>query len=229
MRAAIRPRSAERLIMPERPRTFNAWKHGGYSNLDVLPGEDPKQFNLLHQSLIDEFAPSGPTECDVVLNLTKCMWRKSHLSIYAKAAAARKEWDAVFQGGDLDLQIKAALQAEFDQLKAALKAEIDSGKEFDPKEFDPQWLETKKLIKAFAIKNVKNKSDVREAGIALRLTIEEQITPESLIEELELYDRLDARIDRLIKRIFQLKGMKQVVGLGPRSHDAAHPKLASSR
>jgi hypothetical protein len=157
------------------------------------------------------------------------MWRKSHLSIYAQAAAARKDWDAVFEGGDPDLQVKAALKAEIDQITAASKAEIDSGKDFD-EEFDPHWVKTKKYIKAFMIKNGNNElDDVREAIVALQIASQEQITPESLIEEIELHDRLDARIDRLIKRIFQLKGMKQMVGLGPRSHDAAPPKLASSR
>src|SRR3981081_3145501 len=77
-----------------RPR--NAWKHGGYSNLGVLPGENPQEFNRLHQSLIAEYEPSGPTECDAVLSVATCMWRKSRLTIYARAAAARTEWEPLF-------------------------------------------------------------------------------------------------------------------------------------
>jgi hypothetical protein len=67
----------------------NSSKHEGYSNLGVLPGEDPEEFDRHHQSLIDEFEPSGPTECDVVLSLAKCMWRKSRLDIYARAGFRR--------------------------------------------------------------------------------------------------------------------------------------------
>jgi hypothetical protein len=75
--------------MPHDQRPRNAWKHGGYSNLGVLPGENVREFRRLHQSLIDEWKPSGPTECDAVLSLAKCMWRKSRLTIYAQIAAAR--------------------------------------------------------------------------------------------------------------------------------------------
>src|SRR6266540_3613454 len=77
-----------------RPR--NALKHGGYANLGVLPGEDPAEFDRFHQSLVDEFEPSGPTEDDVVLSLAKCLWRKARLQIYAYGAKAREEWAEVF-------------------------------------------------------------------------------------------------------------------------------------
>jgi len=43
-----------------------------YSNLGVIPGEDPKEFARSHQSLIADLDPSGPIECDIVLNVAKC-------------------------------------------------------------------------------------------------------------------------------------------------------------
>ena len=39
----------------------------------------------------------------------------------------------------------------------------------------------------------------------------EQMTPETLLEEIELGDRLDARIDRLVKRLLHLKTAKQMI------------------
>src|SRR5438876_10524053 len=87
------PKHADHSATARRPT--NAWKHGGHSNLGVLPGEDPEEFDRHHQSLIGEFKPSGPTECDIVLSLAKCMWRKSRLGFYAQAAAARLKWSEV--------------------------------------------------------------------------------------------------------------------------------------
>jgi hypothetical protein len=37
------------------------------------------------------------------------------------------------------------------------------------------------------------------------------MTPETLMEEIELGDRLDARIDRLVKRLLHLKAAKQMI------------------
>src|SRR5438876_907290 len=49
----------------------------------------------------------------------------------------------------------------------------------------------------------------------------EQITVERLDQEIELNSRLDARIDRLLKRLFQVKAAKQMIGLGSGSPEAA--------
>ena len=74
---------------------------------------------------------------------------------------------------------------------------------------------------------------MQEEGIVglLLAALGEQITVETLINEIELNDRLDARIDRLLKRLFQVKAAKQMIGLASRSHDvpSAARKLASSK
>jgi hypothetical protein len=187
-----------RMSHHQRPR--NAWKHGGYSNLGVLPGENAQEFNRLHQSLIDEWEPSGPMECDTVLSFAKCMWRKSRLTIYLQIADARTKADFV-----------DPLQPAFDAFAAASKD--------DPRPTPPEWLALAKELSAS-----------RDQGQQLA-KLGEQITPEKLMEEIELADRLDARIDRLLKRLFQLKTAKQMLGLGSRSQDGSSPvrKLSSSR
>ena len=43
----------------------NARTHGLYAKLD-LQAEDVDEFDNLHQSLIDEWKPEGPTECNCV-------------------------------------------------------------------------------------------------------------------------------------------------------------------
>ena len=172
--------------MSQRPRTLNAWKHGGYSNLGVLPGEDPREFERLHQSLIDEWEPSGPTEHDAVLSIAKCLWRKSRLTVYAQAEVRKHlavdfndplqaAWDAY------DEQSRKAAQLPLsDELKRALKLESK----------DRAKQQIKQQLAEFD---------------------EQQVTPESLVKEIELEGRLDARIDRLVKRLFQLKAGKQML------------------
>jgi hypothetical protein len=54
----------------------------------------------------------------------------------------------------------------------------------------------------------------------------DQVTHDALIQEIELYNRLDSRIERLLKRLFQLKTAKQMCGLeGTSSEKTALPKL----
>jgi hypothetical protein len=188
--------------MSQRPRPLNAWKHGGYSNLGVLPGEDPREFDRLHKSLIDEWEPSGPTEHDAVLGMAKCMWRKSRLTIYAHAQAQKilaTDFEDPLQDA-WDAYAKVANEGRFpspsDESKRALEVEReDSVKQYVEQQIEKQVAELD----------------------------EQLITPASLVKEIELEDRLDARIDRLVKRLFQLKTGKQMLRLGSRSHDAPSP------
>jgi len=67
-----------------------ALKHGGYSGLAVLPGEDKAAFEKLHRDLIAELNPKGPLEEDIVVTLARYVWRKQNLKTYQLAQAAKK-------------------------------------------------------------------------------------------------------------------------------------------
>jgi hypothetical protein len=54
----------------------NALKHGAFSKMTIIPGEDPQEFEELHSALIEEWAPVGPTEEDTVLSIATGIWRK---------------------------------------------------------------------------------------------------------------------------------------------------------
>jgi hypothetical protein len=212
-RTSLTATGVNRMSHHQRPR--NAWKHGGYSNLGVLPGEKAQEFKRLHQSLIQEYEPSGPTERDAVLSLANCMWRKSRLTIYAQTAAASAKVN------DVD-----PLQAALDAYKAARKARWDP----DPPSAGEQ--EESREQQSIPEEETREDDPVKEETLEQQLAkLGTQITPEKLIEEIELADRLDARIDRLLKRLFQLKTAKQMLGLGSRSQDGSSPvrKLSSSR
>ena len=54
----------------------NALKHGAFSKEVILPGEDIAEFEELHNSLIKEWQPDGPTIQDKVETLALWHWRR---------------------------------------------------------------------------------------------------------------------------------------------------------
>ena len=225
--------------MTQSPRPLNAWKHGGYSNLGVLPGEDPKQFDDFHLSVIDEWKPSGTTECDTVLSLARCMWRKSRLHIYGTAASARREWESLYEkNGDSAKAVKrdSAKAVNRMMLATASKKIQRVVKKFE--EGRRKGEDEKQLFKEF-VANYKeyrewvetNKNEIQRGFLVLEFgVLAEQVTPEALIEELELDALLDSKIDRLIKRLLHLKAAKQMIQaeVGSPTVSQPPPRLASS-
>ena len=66
-----------------------AFKHGRYSSLSVLPGENRAAFEKMLEDLIAEYEPSGPFEQHVVHDLARLIWRKDNLSTFQAAKIAR--------------------------------------------------------------------------------------------------------------------------------------------
>src|SRR5947209_16960348 len=73
------------VFMLKRSRPPNALKHGAFSKVAILPGEDPQEFEELHSALIEEF-PVGPTEKDTVLSIATGIWRKRRQQKLIQAA-----------------------------------------------------------------------------------------------------------------------------------------------
>ena len=55
-----------------------SFKHGGYCATDVLPGESAAAFEKLKKDIVDELAPNGPLEDDIVKTLARLVWRKQN-------------------------------------------------------------------------------------------------------------------------------------------------------
>src|SRR3954452_12854311 len=68
---------------------FNALRHGVLSRYTVLPWEDADEYRRLLAALVEEHAPSGPTEEHLVEELAGVIWRKRRLRL-AEAAANRR-------------------------------------------------------------------------------------------------------------------------------------------
>jgi hypothetical protein len=103
-------------------RVHPALKHGGYSGMTLLPGEDGSAFEKLHRDLIAEFGPVGPMEEDIVATMARLVWRKQNLLTYRLAQWAKDRHQAISAkfGPSYDFRFKD--ERSPDQIHADAKA-----------------------------------------------------------------------------------------------------------
>jgi len=177
----------------------NALKHGAYSKLVMLPGEDPAAFEALQQSLFDEYKPAGPSETSTMISIAKTLWQLQRLGLYehVQYLKARGNPSSFANGKN---PITEALQ----QFRAKHGL-------IDPNESPPE--------EPTVPEPPKEKSNDQ-----LLLELGNFVTLGHLDKELEVEMKLLAKLDRLLKRYFQIRAMKPLIGLG----DPAAPALASA-
>jgi hypothetical protein len=160
-----------------------ALKHGVYSGTSVLPGEDSDQFEKLRKKLSAEFGPAGPLEEDIVVSMARLVWRKQNLCSYRFAALAR---------------------GRIESFRKELVPEPDFGLSGGIKDYrDPE--------KVKAAEKAADEHARRELGPAYDLAkLDEVATIDYLDKELSLIDRLDGMIDRCIKRLLMVRGLKSI-------------------
>lgn len=83
---------SESYYNPRSEKFPHALKHGAFSALSILPGEDPNEFIELYQSIAAELLPDGPIEKDAVKTIAFSIWRASHLTIFRRAEWARAKY-----------------------------------------------------------------------------------------------------------------------------------------
>jgi hypothetical protein len=158
-----------------------ALKHGGYSATGLLPGEDRAAFEKQHRDLIAEHAPTGALEEDIVATMARYLWRKQNLSTFRIAKDAQDRCSAM---------ISAKLPRNSFEL-------IPLG------EVDPA--ERQELTRAAA------DQARQELGEKYKLVeIGEIATVDRLMKDLEVEERLDGMIDKCLKRLLFLRGLKSL-------------------
>jgi hypothetical protein len=206
-------------------KSQNALKHGAFSEAVILPGEDAKEFDELHSSLVDEWNPEGSSEHDKVMSVAKNMWRKHRFRKYLQNKIAKVE--------EKQRTIERFRQQEYDELLKVLE-DIESGV---PDLITEQNL-SEKIGKCLADRikaSVPRKNydddrawlsavtdtivDIMEEKIVEKSrmpSIDESLSDAKLAErELAFEERLDAKIDKDIKQLGQIKTMK-AIGIGKR-------------
>ncbi len=193
--------------MNPRGKLPKALKHGAYSALTaVLPGEDPAEFKKPREKLVAEYKADDPLEQDTVTNIARLIWRKQNLATYGLAAAASARVD----------EINAELIPRQRTMSTIplLLCEEPVGEPPTPEKIRAGEAAAKEQIQ-------------KELGEFAKLAeMSDLLTFENLLQELSVIDRIDAMIDRCLKRLLFVKGLKSIAGSasGPVPQEGSRPQ-----
>jgi hypothetical protein len=161
----------------------NALKHGAFSEILILPGEDPQDFEKLKNELFAEYKPSGISEERVMMAITRALWQERRLVLFQQVQHARARKTTVNDRG-------------YAVSKSIHDFMVKSGLTVEP--FVPPAVPT---------------TTAEERANEALLELGHLLTFDHVEKELDVDSKLQSKIDRLFKRFFQMKAMKQIAGL----------------
>jgi hypothetical protein len=151
----------------------------------------------LHRGLIEELKISGPLEEDIVMAIARYMWRKRNLKTYRAIELAKKSHD----------QLLTTLITRSDIPRDIVRNVLRNNKTAHPE--IPIPLLTKENVARVNTLYKEVAKQMGEQNVELAL-IANQLTIDNLQNELLLTDRLDGMIDRAIKRLLMIRGIKSL-------------------
>ena len=199
----------------------NALKHGLFAEAVILPGEDEEEFKVLHDSLVEEWNPDGPTEEGAVMNIANAMWRKRRYNRFFRTKV----------GAFMEKQAYRKKHREkVDEKLLQLLGAIDSGESITEQNILEKlgWCFAEHFKTKLPRANYQSEEswklalkeeiiELLENSLLKRTTDTEReglLSDETLVSrEAALDERIDAIIDKNIKRLGQSKTMKSM-GLG---------------
>ena len=78
----------------------SALKHGAFSEILILPGEDPQDFEDLKNGLFAEYKPSGISEERVIMAIARALWQERRLVLFQHVQHARVRRSDPDDGGN---------------------------------------------------------------------------------------------------------------------------------
>jgi hypothetical protein len=199
----------------------NALKHGVFAATAILPGEDRREFEELHTSLIKEWQPEGPTEEDTVKDLAKLIWRKDRLQRLLQIQLTKNSLDQNHSTYDEELALKVFAnvvaqtpETAFEEWTRCLRPErtrqllekCPRAKFKTPAEWVAAVVDEINSLMLETIVPVPEILQVDRLGASASL-----FSDDLLKQELILDGHLSALIDRAVKRLVQIKAMKQML------------------
>jgi hypothetical protein len=186
--------------MVKRNKRPAAFKHGAYCQTDVLPGEDAAAFKKFQDDLVAEFLPHGAFEERIVADLARLYWRKQNMTTYRLAELARRRRFEISKEMNPDQNFDLSTLGQNGPVKTPeqIRALNEAAEERAREELREAW-------------------DLIEIG--------DVATVDYLLRELSVADRLDGMIDRTLKRLLFVRGIKSYAhtsseGRTPRSNKA---------
>ena len=188
--------------------------------MTILPGEDARQFARLHEDVIEEWNPSGPTEHDAAFTIAKGIWLKARVQgfLLGKALACSLDpthpaYDEVsaLRGFCSLLEIAPdLLDKRFDRLSEEVRRHLEAKvprEKFNSTSARAQAIQ-KEITSVLlpALERVEKPAEVCLSESA------EIVSMEDFQHQVALEERIDAMIERATKRLIQSKAMKQMLG-----------------
>lgn len=196
----------------------NAITHGAYAEDLILPHERAEEFELLHRGLIEEWKPTGTLEQDTVLTLANCIWLKRRVERFYNREAT---WGQFHQNADeikyvvhlanlLDVaQTLGDAMVVTAKLPELYKNSIEELQSDSFKDDKSRIQSLKSRILNLAAGHESFTIDTQSLAFkAERVSHLRELTG----KKISLDERLDARIDKALKRLAQLKTFKQMLG-----------------
>jgi hypothetical protein len=190
----------------------NAVTHGAYAEHLILPGESIDKFSLLHRALIDEWKPIGALEEDTVLSIAHCIWQKRRVErfYYREARGGKDQDDIRFVLYLTDLLEKVQTLEDATTLTSNLPENYQRwiAQEVPRTKFedDKTWIQSL-APKILELVPAHWQYATAKESLEFRAAYLRELTA----KRVTLDERLDARIDKLIKRLLQLKTCKQIL------------------
>jgi hypothetical protein len=189
--------------LPRFKKAHPALKHAAYSATTLLPGEDPVAFDKLHRDVIAEFIPVGALEEHCVAQIAHLMWRKQNLAIFRIARQASRRCQQI-EGENIPEKPPVVYPEEADvvqKVETFLNA-IGSAEKEAQRAHNEALREGDEIAKKQAKQELGDIYPLVEIG--------ETATLEGLMKELQVIERLDALINKCLKQLVMVRGIKSL-------------------
>jgi hypothetical protein len=200
----------------------NATKHGAFAQDLVLADEDVEEFKQLHQSVIADWSPVGATEEHAVYILAQCLWANYRVERYhVNEMALIKKHRLQYECDEIN-SVAETLNNTEDEVVANRIIGLLPGRyskwlarNFTRSNYDDanSWIQALTLTAIPKIQEIHATIAVKERE-SLQFQIDQAGRVRDLMEKkLKLDERVDSRTDKAIRRLAQLKTLRQVIGL----------------
>jgi hypothetical protein len=205
----------------ENERKNNALKHGAFQAEFLIFEEDQDEFDQLHKGLVEDFKPSGSMEEALVLDLVKLYWRKRRVDqFYAREA----NWIQMAKTGAVHVEritevaryltkgqrCQDIWENVVPMLPENVQIDVDAKFSCPSEEYDDEWIKSlKDYILAMARQIEKIVDDYRHGSRFMGETAARLMGLSA--KRIAIEERLDALIDRTLKRLAQVKAFKDVI------------------
>jgi hypothetical protein len=169
----------------------------------LLPGESPALFKKHQKVVLDEFRPNGPVELDIVLTIARLLWRKQNLASCDTAKLVNFRFRQIFE------------QEKKDRGYSHSQIFVNGGNHTA-------------LEEAWRAAQTKARSEL--GGWDWDEFQDDDFgTSERLKKDLELEERLDAIIEKCVKRLLLVRGVKSMALAPPSEPPQIHKRRNVNR